>query len=152
MHFFHFFVAFMYATVIYWHRSQHQMLPANSKNAQEYNRFMTTPRFLNPRSALRKVSAIIASATLLAGASNSWAATSVGANFIGRDSAAPTGVLAPAESAGVVPQTQWNNVDSGGTFQGTTAPLVDSAGNFTAVTIIYDASDSWNSDGGVATP
>src|SRR5882672_2941083 len=99
-----------------------------------------------------KVPLIIASATCLIGAAtSSWAATSVGGSFIGRG-ADPADILAPSESAGFVPQTHWNNIDSGGTFKGTSAPMIDSAGNFTAVRIIYDASDSWNSDGGTSTP
>src|SRR5882672_11360819 len=99
-----------------------------------------------------KVPLIIASATCLIGAAtSSWAATSVGGSFIGRG-ADPADILAPTESAGFVPQTHWNNIDSGGTFKGTSQSMIDSAGNFTAVRIIYDASDSWNSDGGTSTP
>src|SRR6266850_119196 len=99
-----------------------------------------------------KLPLVVLSAGFLIGAnSSSLAATSIGASFIGRG-ADPADILAPSESAGVVPQTQWNNVDSGGTFKGTTIPLVDSAANFSAVRIIYDCSDSWNSDGGTATP
>jgi hypothetical protein len=61
--------------------------------------------------------------------------------------------MAASDSAGVVAQTFWNNIDSGDPpVDGTSAALIDSTGNFTAVKIIYDASDSWNSDGGTATP
>jgi len=58
--------------------------------------------------------------------------------------------MLPSESAGVVPQTFWNNLDSE-VFDATSQSLLDSAGTFTAVKIVYDANDSWNSDGGTAT-
>src|SRR5438034_1816784 len=41
---------------------------------------------------------------------------------------------------------------SGTTFKGTSQPLSDGAGNFYTVKLIYDCSDSWNSDGGTSTP
>src|SRR5882724_6199755 len=99
-----------------------------------------------------KLPLVILSAGFLIGTNSpSSAATSIGASFIGRG-ADPADILAPSESAGVVPQTQWNNVDSGATFKGTSVSLLDSAGSFTDVKIIYDCSDSWNSDGGTTTP
>jgi len=52
-----------------------------------------------------------------------------------------------------VPQGNWNNIyDDGTTFKGASSSLVDSAGNFTAVKIVYDANDSWSSDGPTVTP
>jgi len=93
---------------------------------------------------------VMVAASLVAGAtSSSWAATSVGASFVGRNAA---DILAPSESAGAVPQTNWFNVPDDGTFKGTTASLTDSAGNVTSVKILFDASDSWSSDGPVTTP
>jgi len=78
------------------------------------------------------------------------AGTSVGVSFIGRGSDQR---LTRADLAGVVQQGFWNNVhDDGTTFKGTTPGLLDSAGNFTDVKVIYDCSDSWNSDGGTTTP
>ncbi len=77
---------------------------------------------------------------------------SIGASFIGRGAGAGA-ILLPSETAGAVPQSSWNNVDSGDpVVDGTTLSLLDSAGSFTGVKIIYDAGDSWNSDGGTATP
>src|ERR1041385_8022713 len=93
------------------------------------------------------ISAAIGVGVLIGATSSSSASTSVGASFVGRN-ANPADVLAPTESAGVVPQTNWNNVcDDGSTFKGASIPLVDNAGNFTAVQLIYDCSDSWSSDG-----
>jgi len=81
--------------------------------------------------------------------SETIAQTSIGGSFIGRGA---DDSLAPADSAGVIPQTQWNNIfDDGNTFKGTSDTLKDSAGNFTAVRIIYDCNDSWNSDGPTVT-
>ena len=111
-----------------------------------------------PPSVLRSIKlplALLSASVLLGTMSSSSAATSIGASFIGRNTDAAstaTAVLAPSESAGVVPQTQWNNIDSGTTFKGISASLLDSGAGFTAVRIIYDCSDSWNSDGGTATP
>src|SRR5881409_2364230 len=95
---------------------------------------------------------MIGIALLVGATSSSSAATSIGASFVGRN-ATPADVLAPSESAGVVAQSNWYNVfDDGSTFKGTTASLLDSAGNFTSVKIVYDASDSCNSDGPTVTP
>ena len=89
--------------------------------------------------------------------SNSFAGTSIGVNFSGRgvNNDFGTGAfLSTAETAGVVPQAHWNNVDvnGGSPDSGTTLGLFDSGYNFTGVKLIYDASDSWSTGGGVATP
>lgn len=90
-------------------------------------------------------------ACLLIAAPTTWAA-SIGVNFIGRGAGAGA-ILLPTESAGLFPQSLWNNIDSGDpVVDGSSPPLVDSADNFTSVKVIYDANDSWNSDGGTATP
>jgi len=90
------------------------------------------------------------SAVLLIGtAFSSSAATSIGASFMGRGSDQP---LAASDSAGVVPQIHWNNLPDDGTFKGKASSLIDSAGGFTAVTLFYEGSDSWNSDGPTVTP
>jgi hypothetical protein len=105
-----------------------------------------------PRAPVQKTLALISATVLFVGiASNSRAATSVGGSFIGRSDTVSFS-LAPSDVAGVVPQAGWNNIDDSAIFQGTSAPMVDSAGNFTAVRIIYDCSDSWESDGGSTTP
>jgi len=96
--------------------------------------------------------AVIGASVLIGAVSSSSAATSIGASFIGRN-ATPADNLAPGDSAGVVPQANWNNVaDDGTTFKGSTLPLLDNSGNFTAVQIVYDCSDSWSSDGPTVTP
>jgi hypothetical protein len=83
--------------------------------------------------------------------SSSKGGTSIGANFIGRDNNGVNYPLGSGETAGVVPQNWWNNIDSGGsTFTGTGPMMLDSAGTFTAVQVIYEACDSWNSDGTAA--
>ncbi len=94
---------------------------------------------------------MLALASLLIGAASSAWGQSIGVSFIGRN-ASPADNLAPTDVAGVVGQPNWNNIDSGGTFSGTTAPLADSSGNVTGVTLTYNADDSWDSDGGTATP
>src|SRR6188474_571989 len=105
---------------------------------------MSTPRF--PLAITATITAT------LIGASSALAATSIGGQFLGRGASGH--ILAPAESAGVVPQTFWNPINSGDPnyADGSSDPLRDSAGNFTAVRIVYDCSDSWNSDGGTTTP
>src|SRR5882724_7458268 len=117
---------------------------------------MMNPLFPQSVLARFKLPTLILSAGFLIGAnSSSWAATSIGGSFIGRNDTpdhTAAAILAPSESAGVVPQTFWNNIDSGSTFKGTSQSLLDSAANFTNVKIVYDCSDSWNSDGGTATP
>jgi len=89
---------------------------------------------------------------------SSAAPASLGASFIGRGAngdqgPAGTATLSAGESAGVVAQTNWNNVDPGTTtFKGTSAGLIDSSGGFTSVRVIFDCSDSWNSGGTTTTP
>src|SRR5215831_13853867 len=100
----------------------------------------------------RTKSIILCTSLVLGAAASSWGATSIGASFVGRN-ATPADLLLPTDSAGVVPQASWNNIyDDGTTFKGNSGPLLDSGGNATAVEIIYDASDSWSSDGGTANP
>jgi hypothetical protein len=104
------------------------------------------------KNPIRTALVVIGTSLLIGAASSSSAATSIGASFVGRN-ATPADVLAPTDSAGVVAQSNWYNVfDDGSTFDGTTAGLMDSAGAFTSVKIIYDASDSWSSDGPTVTP
>src|SRR5256885_4139238 len=94
-----------------------------------------------------KISVIAATAALLIGAAISASAASIGVSFVGRG-ADPADLLAPTDVAGVAPQTHWTNVrDDGNTFDGKATSLSDDSGNLTDVALIYDASDSWNSDG-----
>src|SRR5947208_6878361 len=86
--------------------------------------------------------------------SASFAATTIGVNFQGRDGVTTgnpgTPPLAPTEVAGVVPQGNWNNVDDQYGFtpanDGNTGPLVDSTGAATTVTLTFAANDSWYND------
>jgi hypothetical protein len=69
-------------------------------------------------------------------------------SFVGRGDpcCAPIAVLAPETSAGLFVQSNWNNIDNSGTFNGTSGPLNTSNGTPTFVTLTYDANDSWNND------
>src|SRR5882672_10682907 len=100
---------------------------------------------------LVKMRVMLVLASLLMGAASSGWGQLIGVSFIGRN-ASPADNLAATDVAGVVGQPNWNNIDSGNTFSGTTALLTDSLGNVTGVTLTYNADDSWASDGGTATP
>src|SRR5437588_7448750 len=108
-----------------------------------------TRPFAVPKNTL-KIRAIffaLGTSVFIVAGGSSFAAASIGLSFVGRN-ATPADVLAPTDSAGVVAQTNWNNIfDDGSTFKGTVNSPLDSAGNFTAVSLIYDANDSWSSDG-----
>ncbi len=81
-------------------------------------------------------------------------------NFQGRGSDAgnpATTPLAPTDVAGVVPVANWNNIDDhynldgsmatfNGANDGTSAPLKDSTGAATPVTLTFYANDSWYND------
>jgi len=129
---------FWFTTLVTKHYANHQL----AINSQNISCFMIK--------APQHLFKFLLSAVLLIGtAFSSSAATSIGASFMGRGSDQP---LAPSDSAGVVPQIHWNNLPDDGTFKGSGGSLIDSAGNFTAVTLIYEGSDSWNSDGPTVTP
>src|SRR5436190_22886853 len=107
----------------------------------------------NPRVVSLQKAIAITALILVAGSVSSSRAALVGGKFLGRGADGGPGLgLAPSESAGAVAQTHWNSIDSGSTYKGTSASMTDDSGNFTAVRIIYDCSDSWNSDGGNTTP
>ncbi len=79
---------------------------------------------------------------------------SIGANFLGDGDDPEYGRLNLSEEAGVVPQTNWNNIVTTGWGSGEAPsggaisdPMLDSAGNLTVVQLLFDANDSWNSDG-----
>ena len=87
---------------------------------------------------------------------------SIGASFLGDSGVASQDAstvepwsLAPSAAAGVVVQSNWNNIycygwgwvaPTPGTV-GNSGPLLDSAGNPTAVELQFSADDAWNSDG-----
>src|SRR5437660_3633997 len=102
-------------------------------------------------SVLAKNLLITVTASLLLGtASSAWAAA-IGVSFVGRG-ADPGDLLAPTDVAGVYTQANWANVrDDGTTFKGKAPALNDDSGNLTDVALIFDASDSWNSDGASTT-
>src|SRR5712671_6035685 len=107
-----------------------------------------------------KIVSTLILAVLIGSVVSSRGGTSIAVNFSGRgvgNDAAAGASLTTSESAGVVPQIHWNNIDvrstgAGNGFTGKTLGLLDSAYNFTAVKVIYDASDSWSSGGGIGSP
>jgi PA14 domain/Bacterial Ig-like domain/GLEYA domain len=75
----------------------------------------------------------------------------VSVNFVGRGDGATDclpgcSTLTAGETAGVVPLANWNNVDNSLVFNGVTGPLNNANGTATAITLFYDANDSWNND------
>ena len=95
-----------------------------------------------------KGAVLAASVALLVGTMSSAAAasTSIGVNFAGRN---PAQDVAPTDVTGATGMTQshWNNIDHGDNPKGHSLLLGDSTGAFTAVSLIYDCNDSWESDG-----
>ncbi len=94
--------------------------------------------------------------TLLIAASSLVVSTVFGAlpdisiNFPGccNDGTNTPTTLLPSEVAGVVPRSNWNNVSGNNVHD---AVLNDSSGTPTAVTIYFDADESWGSGAGYAT-
>lgn len=125
--------------------------PTNQPQAvMKRERVSVIPNPPNMKNPTRLALAMVAAGVML-GAVGSASAASVGVSFVGRN--APDAVLAPADAAGVVAQSNWNNVnDDGTTFDGSVPNLLDDAGVFTAVELQYTANDSWSSDGPTATP
>src|SRR5262245_42782230 len=96
--------------------------------------------------------ATLGACMFIAVTNSAWAATSLGVNFAGRD---PGFALLPTETAGVVPQANWHNIPGGDGIagnSGSTGPLTDAGNGFTSVTLNYQASESWHSDGTSTTP
>ncbi len=96
-------------------------------------------------------------ACLLLGAAPTIQAASIGVNFIGRgangNQANQGYSLSPTAVAGQVAQPNWNNVDTGQTtFDGSVSFLNSDAGDYTSVSLTYEANDSWASDGAIVTP
>jgi hypothetical protein len=80
---------------------------------------------------------------------------SMGASFLGESGIPAPWSLAPSAAAGVVVQSNWNNIycynwgnaaPAPGTV-GRSGPLLDSAGNPSAVQLLFIADDAWYSDG-----
>jgi len=81
----------------------------------------------------------------------------IGASLLGDSpGGTATWLLARADLAGVVPQTNWNNIDCNVTnippYVGISGPLIDYAGNMSAVQLQFVANDAWNGNGSAATP
>jgi hypothetical protein len=98
-------------------------------------------------------------ASLLFVSGSTYAAPSIGVRFTGDD---PGGVgawlLAPTDAAGVIEQTNWNQIntlgggDSVAIDRGISGILQDSAGNYTAVQLQFFGNDAWRIDGPSDTP
>jgi hypothetical protein len=126
----------------------HNFVDGNDSNPlqAEPNTQTMTPKF-----CLK--SAILAT-LLLSGGVSFAAQTMIGIDFQGRksDSSGSTDPLDPSATAGVVPQAFWNSIDDSAVGEkGTSDPLNDSDGNPTAVTVTFNANDSWNNDTDPAT-
>jgi hypothetical protein len=79
-------------------------------------------------------------------------AATIGVNLIGRNDAANP--LTPTQTAGQIPQQNWNTGVGSGSAQGTEtySNLVNSAGTASAITLSATYSDSWSSGSGHTTP
>jgi len=90
---------------------------------------------------------------LVLSAASGYAAQTIGVDFQGRIAdGVPTPPLGATETAGVIPQQNWNSIDDNAVNNvGTSSPLLDSTGAATAVTVSFNANDSWNSDGSTYT-
>lgn len=98
-----------------------------------------------------KLPFVVISACLLVSAAVSSRAVVIGTSFVGRGGG-PGAIMLPTDTAGVFAQTNWNNIDSGDpVVDGISLAQIDGDGNFTSVKVIYDGSDSWNSDGPTVT-
>src|SRR5579885_2066558 len=97
--------------------------------------------FVHCQSAGTRLVLLLLAALAAGSANTSFAATTISVNFQGRTSTGsnpPVPGLLPTDVAGVVPATNWNNIDDAygktnvATFVkanvGTTTPLVDSTG------------------------
>ena len=93
------------------------------------------------KSSILKLGLPVVSALLLAVA----ARADIGVNFLGRGWANTP--LGAGETAGVLPQQNWNNQPTDNNTTATTGNLNDHAGAATGVTLSYAANDNWNSDG-----
>ena len=127
------------------------MKPATPKSELPLSSQIRNPACAGSRNHSVTANASRAIVTLIALSALATATTfanSIGINFEGRGDPTP---LANNEVAGVVPQAEWNNIVSE-PFVGTAPSLTDNAGNFTVVTLTFEANDSWNSDGGTVTP
>lgn len=101
----------------------------------------------------RRLAAITSGLALALSAASGYAAQTIGVDFQGRGGdGAAFPALAPTDTAGVIPQQNWNSIDDNAVGNvGTSNPLLDSTGAATSVTVSFKANDSWNSDGSTVT-
>ncbi|HWH70689.1 MAG TPA: hypothetical protein VNT26_14970, partial [Candidatus Sulfotelmatobacter sp.] len=86
------------------------------------------------------------------------AASSIGVDFSGDGPGANGWFLSPQDSAGVVPQANWNMINTMGggddiaVDRGTSGTLLNATGQATRVRLQYSGNDSWNTSGLTDTP
>src|SRR5262245_61172053 len=66
----------------------------------------------------------------------------IGVNFTGAGAGGAPTSLDPGDSAGVIPQTRWNNFSE---YSVTKGILGDGAGNITGITLSYLTGEMWGS-------
>ena len=101
--------------------------------------------------------AILTALLLLPSLTHAASIGAIGMSFLGDDTGGTaTWFLANGDLAGVAPQTNWNNINCNVTnippYVGISDPLIDYAGNVTAVQLQFIADDAWTGNGTVATP
>ena len=107
---------------------------------------------------IAKESVLLAALLLLLGVTHAASIGAVGLNFLGDSPGGSTApwFLNPGDLAGVAPQTNWNNIDCLVTnippYVGISGPLVNHAGNVTALQLQFIADDAWNGNGPTDTP
>jgi hypothetical protein len=91
--------------------------------------------------------------------SGSTYAASIGVSFLGDGGSPDSRRLTLADAAGVVAQTNWNNISTPGWGSGAAPPgggisdpLLEGTGDLTAVQLQFVGNDAWNSDGLTDTP
>src|SRR5882724_10332108 len=115
------------------------------------------PSSPTPMKAITKPAFLTAFLLLLPNFAHPASIGAIGASLLGDSpGGTATWLLARADLAGVVPQTNWNNIDCNVTnippYVGISGPLIDYAGNMSAVQLQFVANDAWNGNGSAATP
>jgi len=100
----------------------------------------------DPRArAMRRAGALLAA--LAGGATLCLAQTTIGLDFVGGQSGATTSTMSSTESAGVVSQTNWNNLTGA---SGTATTIKNGSGaTVSGMTVTYSSTNTW-ADAGVA--
>jgi len=121
---------------------------------------MKPPLTIKPIAPMKNIAKLaLLTASLLFVSSSTYAASSIGVRFTGDDSGGVDDwLLAPTDAAGVIEQTNWNQIntlgggDSVAIDRGISGILQDSAGNYTAVQLQFFGNDAWRIDGPSDTP